>query len=96
MTFDANSGDSQTLPVKDIPLGLDRLMVKEVSSSYYTPDKVEKEATPPLANDDGTKGPYTVSFSNSLSNQIYNNGVINKFKLTENGYEFDKSQGTGE
>ena len=96
MTFDANSGDSQTLPVKDIPLGLDRLMVKEVSSSYYTPDKVEKEATPPLKNENGTKGPYTVSFSNSLRNQIYNSGVINKFKLTENGYEFDKSQGTGE
>ena len=94
--FDANSNDSQTLLVKDIPLGLERLMVKEVWSSNYTPDQAEKEATPPAANDDGSKGSYTVSFDNTLSNETHNSGVINKYKLTQNGYVFDKSQGTGE
>lgn len=96
MEFDANSGDTKTLPVKDIPLGLTRLVVKEVSSSNYTPDPAEQDATPPVKNDDGTKGPYTVSFTNNLTNQIYNSGIVNKFKLTQKGYEFVKRQGTGE
>lgn len=95
MQFDANSGDSQTLPVKDIPLGLTRLVVKEVSSSNYTPNPAEQDATPPVENADGTKGPYTVSFTNNLTNQIYNSGIVNKFKLTQNGYEFER-QGNGE
>lgn len=96
MEFDAETGDKQVLPVKDIPLGLDKLMVKEIDSSNYTPDQREKEATPPTANDDGSKGPYKVSFDNTHSNHTHNSGVINKFKLTENGYVFDKSLGTGE
>lgn len=89
MQFDGKT-DSQTLSVKDIPLGLDRLMVKEVYSSNYEPDATEKEANGP-----DEKGVYTVSFKNSPNGKTHGSGVINKFKINAKAYKFDKSQGTG-
>ena len=90
MLFDG-SNDTQILPVKDIPLGLVELKVKEVDSGNFIPDTAEK-----TAEFDDSDNTYKVSFSNKLDNHTHKSGVINKFKINNNAYKFDKSLGIGE
>lgn len=93
--FDGST-DTQTLLVKDIPRGLKKLIVKEVDSGNFEPeDEAEKEAVL-VASDLDPKGIYQVSFSNKLNNHNHQSGVINKFKIKDNIYVFDKSLGIGE
>lgn len=81
--FEKNGDRTQTLTVKNIPTGLDRLMVKEIYSGNFTTDEqsVEQEADGPDAS-----GVYTVSFENKLNNKTHSGGVVNKYNLDENGF----------
>ena len=78
--------DEQELDVKDIPLGLKHLKVKEVYSGNY---KAEGEKEAVLDTDNNL---YTVSFENKLDNPKHVSGVVNKFKIKNKDYTFDSGQ----
>jgi len=94
LQLDKSKGGEQKLNVKDIPRGLKHLMVKEVYSGNFKPDKAEKEAQLITSQND-SKGIYSVSFDNSLNNTTHGSGLINKFNITNKAYKFDKSLGAG-
>lgn len=95
LQMDKSKGGEQTLNVKDIPRGLKHLMVKEVYSGNFKPDKAEKEAVLQPAKDDA-KGIYSVSFDNSPDNTTHGSGVINKYKINKKAFELDKRLGAGD
>ena len=83
MTFDMASGKEGSILVKDIPAGLDSLVVKEVYSANSGTSQAEKTAQ---AGEDGN---YTVSFENSPKDGTYGSGIVNKGKRVENEYRAD-------
>lgn len=84
--------------VKHIPIGLTKLVVKEVQAANYDVDKAEKTYNAGGQSDGITfaNNTYTVEFSNTYNGTThYSGGVINKFKLndTQSGFTVDGSEG---
>lgn len=88
------SGPGQdSLTISNLPLGLDKLEVKEIYSPNYTPDKATKVYTKEAGNTsdikyeaNGTGGKYTVSFTNTWNGGTdYNTGIVNKYQKNEDG-----------
>jgi hypothetical protein len=80
MQFKKNGDRTQTITVKGIPSGLEKLMVKEVYYGDYTlvtddENPPERQATGPDKN-----GVYKVSFENELTGKTHNGGVVNKYE----------------
>lgn len=73
--------------ITGIPLGLSRVVVREVSSAGYDVNgSAQKEAQL-----DGNT--YEVSFENTFDDIRYEGGVINKYKQTGGKYHFDSREG---
>ena len=105
LKFDAEgneiTGDGTLTNSKEVnylPIGLSKLVVKEIdSSNYKVVDKKEKTYT---ADGSGTDGidfdgdVYTVSFTNTHNGQThYNGGVINHFDLDGNTFTPGQQEG---
>lgn len=86
LVYDLNTESEQKLPVKDIPAGLSKLVVKEVYSGNTRPDpagETEKEAVLDTA---GKK--YSVDFTDVYDDIIYSSGVINKYQIKKDGDDY--------
>lgn len=92
MQFSANGGDSQKLPVYDIPRTVKVLQVKESYSGNFKPSK-----NPQTASFDEKTGTFSVSFENSpVGEPSHGSGAINKFKINDkDSYVFDSNQNSG-
>ena len=80
MQFKKNGDRTQTITVKGIPSGLEKLMVKEVYYGDYT--LVTDDENPPERQAIGPdkNGVYKVSFENELTGKTHNGGVVNKYE----------------
>ena len=70
--FKSDSSGSEMTTVKDIPLGLKKLVVKEKYAGNYTSHPSEKTLTAP------TNGVYVAEFSNTLTGKTPGSGIVNK------------------
>jgi hypothetical protein len=99
LVFDKDGNLKQnSKTVKYIPVGLSRLVVREVQAANYDVDKAEKTYNASGESDGITfaDNTYTVEFSNDYNGKTqYSGGAINKFKLNDeqSGFTVDGHEG---
>lgn len=85
ITFAEQDNATDKVIMKDISKAVDRIVVEEVYSGNYEPDKAEKEAV--FEGTEDGKGVWKVSFTNSHPDETptFDTGIINKYSITGDG-----------